>query len=116
MIDRDHHQLSLVRQYALLDASRASVNYRPAPARAEELALMTLMDRQYPSASSREALKTPFYSPRKMKVWLMEHGRRSVLKLFLQLFHITFDEIGVIPQHFREGRQFATIDLGLLRP
>ena len=33
MIDRDH-QLSLVRQCSLLDVSRASVYYRPAPTRA----------------------------------------------------------------------------------
>ncbi len=29
MIDRDHCQLSLVRQCSLLDVSRASVYYRP---------------------------------------------------------------------------------------
>ncbi len=52
MIDRDHRQLSLVRQCSLLNVSRASVYYRPAPSRAEDLELMTLMDRQY--------LKTPF--------------------------------------------------------
>jgi len=62
MIDRDHNQLSLVRQCSLLDVSRASVYYRPAPARAEDLELMALMDRQY--------LKTPFYGSRKMRVWL----------------------------------------------
>ena len=36
MIDRDHQQLSLVRQCILLDVSRASVYYRPVPTRAEE--------------------------------------------------------------------------------
>ena len=56
MIDRDHNQLSLVRQCKLLDVSRAWVYYRPAPARAEDLELMALMDRQY--------LKTPFYGSR----------------------------------------------------
>ena len=50
MIDRDHQQLSLVRQCILLDVSRASY-YRPVPTRAEDLELMALMDRQY--------LKTP---------------------------------------------------------
>ena len=43
MIDRDH-QLSLVRQCSLLDVSRASVYYRPAPTRTEDLELMALMD------------------------------------------------------------------------
>ena len=66
MIDRDHDQLSLVRQCNLLDVSRASVYYRPASARAEDLELMTLMDRQY--------LKTPFYGSRKMKAWLLGEG------------------------------------------
>ena len=66
MIDRDHQQLSLVRQCTLLDVSRASVYYRPVPTRAEDLELMALMDRQY--------LKTPFYGSRKMKAWLLQQG------------------------------------------
>ncbi len=66
MIDRDHDQLSLVRQCNLLDVSRASVYYRPAPPKAEDLELMALMDRQY--------LKTPFYGSRKMKAWLRWQG------------------------------------------
>ena len=66
MIDRDHQQLSLVRQCILLDVSRASVYYRPVPTRAEDLELMVLMDRQY--------LKTPFYGSRKMKAWLLQQG------------------------------------------
>ncbi len=74
MIDRDHRQLSLVRQCSLLNVSRASVYYRPTPTRAEDLELMALMDRQYPSAGSGEALKTPFYGSRKMKAWLLGKG------------------------------------------
>ena len=66
MIDRDHQQLSLVRQCILLDVSRASVYYRPVPTMAEDLELMALMDRQY--------LKTPFYGSRKMKAWLLQQG------------------------------------------
>jgi len=66
MIDRDHRQLSLVRQCSLLDVSRASVYYRLAPPRAEDLELMALMDRQY--------LKTPFYGSRNMRVWLRGQG------------------------------------------
>ena len=66
MIERDPDQLSLVRQCNLLDVSRASVYYRPVPARAEDLELMALMDRQY--------LKTPFYGSRKMKAWLLQQG------------------------------------------
>ncbi len=66
MIDRDHRNLSLVRQCILLDISRASVYYRPVPTRTEDLELMALMDRQY--------LKTPFYGSRKMKAWLLGEG------------------------------------------
>jgi len=66
MIDRDHRQLSLVRQCSLLNVSRASVYYRSVPTRTEDLELMALMDRQY--------LKTPFYGSRKMKVWLLGEG------------------------------------------
>jgi len=66
MIDRDHRQLSLVRQCKLLSVSRAWVYYRPVPVRAEDLELMALMDRQY--------LKNPFYGSRKMKVWLLGEG------------------------------------------
>ena len=59
MIDRQHNQLSLVRQRTLLDISRASVYYQPTPTSTEDLELMSLMDRQY--------LKTPFYGSRRMK-------------------------------------------------
>ena len=47
MIDRDRQQLSLVLRCILLDVSRASMYYRPVPARAVDLELMALMDRQY---------------------------------------------------------------------
>ena len=66
MIDRAHPQVSLSRQCALLDISRASLYYRPVPTSAEDLELMALMDRQY--------LKTPFYGSRRMKVWLLQQG------------------------------------------
>ena len=53
MIDREHHHLSLVRQCTLLDISRGSVYYQPASTGAEDLELMSLLDRQYPSARLR---------------------------------------------------------------
>ena len=67
MIDRKGSKLSLVRQCSLLDISRGSVYYRPTPARAGDLGLMALMDRQY--------MKTPFYGSRRMKVWLTGQGQ-----------------------------------------
>ena len=66
MIDRQGSKLSLVRQCSLLDISRGSVYYRPTPARAGDLDLMALMDRQY--------MKTPFYGSRRMRVWLRGQG------------------------------------------
>ncbi len=66
MIDRKGSKLSLVRQCSLLDISRGSVYYRPTPAKAQDLDLMALMDRQY--------MKTPFYGSRRMRVWLSGQG------------------------------------------
>lgn len=66
MIDREHPELSLVRQCSLLGISRSSLYYQPVPASAEDLELMALMDRQY--------LKTPFYGSRKMTAWLQTQG------------------------------------------
>ena len=66
MIDREHRNLSLVRQCTLLDISRGSVYYQPTSTGAEDLELMNLMDRQY--------LKTPFYGSRRMQVWLQGLG------------------------------------------
>jgi putative transposase len=80
MIDRDHHQLSLVRQCNLLDVSRASVYYRPVPTNAEDLDLMALMDRQY--------LKTPFYGSRRMRAWLLGEGHQVNRKRVRRLMRL----------------------------
>lgn len=66
LIDRDH-QLSLMRQCNLFDVSRASVYYRPARTRSEDLEMRAPMDRQHPWAGSGEALETPFYGSRRMR-------------------------------------------------
>ena len=77
MIDREHQQLSLVRQCTLLRISRGSVYYQPTPPRAEDLELTALMDHQY--------LQTPFYGSRRMQAWLqgLGHpvGRNKVRRL-----------------------------------
>jgi hypothetical protein len=55
MIEREH-ELSLVRQAELLDLSRASLYYEPAPVSEEDLALMRRMDElhlEFPFAGSR---------------------------------------------------------------
>ena len=59
MIDRQYNQLSLVRQCTLLDISRGSVYYQPTPTRTEDLELMSLMDRQYPSGRLRAGSEDP---------------------------------------------------------
>ena len=66
MIDRGHHELSMVRQCELLDISRSSAYYSPVQADEYELELMGLVDKQY--------LLTPFYGSRKMAVWLRGQG------------------------------------------
>ena len=68
MIDRGHHELSVVRQCELLDISRSSAYYSPVRADEYELELMGLVDKQY--------LLTPFYGSRKMAVWLRGQGHQ----------------------------------------
>jgi putative transposase len=80
MIDREHPELSLVRQCSLLRVSRSSLYYQPAPASAEYLELMALMDRQY--------LKTPFYGSRKMTAWLRAQGYQVNRKRVRRLMQV----------------------------
>jgi putative transposase len=80
MINRKHQELSLARQCSLLGISRSSVYYRRVPARAEDLELMALMDRQY--------LKTPFYGSRKMTAWLRAQGYRVNRKRVRRLMRV----------------------------
>tara|TARA_B100000315_G_C14501847_1_gene552733 strand:- start:72 stop:932 length:861 start_codon:yes stop_codon:yes gene_type:complete len=68
MVDRDHAELSVVRQCELLDISRSSVYYSPVQVDEYELELMGLIDKQY--------LQTPFYGSRKICVWLRGQGHQ----------------------------------------
>lgn len=61
-----NHTLSLVSQTALLGLHRSGLYYHPVAVDAEDLLLMSLLDKQY--------LKTPFYGYRKMTVFLQEGG------------------------------------------
>ncbi len=65
MVDKGH-QLSLVSQCELLNLQRSTLYYEPTKVSQEDLALMTLLDKQY--------LKTPFYGYRKMTVFLQKDG------------------------------------------
>jgi putative transposase len=80
MIDRDHPELSVVRQCSLLGISRSSVYYQPAPVSAEDLELMAFLDRQY--------LKTPFYGSRKMTAWLRAQGYQVNRKRVRRLMQV----------------------------
>jgi len=66
VVDRRHPAWSTVRQCALLDISRSSLNYRRKETCPEDLAVMKAMDQQY--------LSTPFYGSRRMRVWLGRQG------------------------------------------
>ena len=66
MVDREHPNLPIVRQCALLGVSRSSLYYRPRAASAEDLSLMGEIDRQY--------LETPFSGSRRMRAWLERQG------------------------------------------
>ena len=68
MVERKHPRLSVTRQCALLEVSRASVYYQPAGVSHDEQELMKLMDRQY--------MATPFYGSRRMTVWLRGQDHR----------------------------------------
>jgi putative transposase len=69
MINFEDPQISVSRQCQLLDLSRSSVYYKPAPLSDEDLWLMRMIDEQY--------LKTPFYGSRSMT----RHWRRLGYKL-----------------------------------
>ena len=65
-VNRDHTELSVVKQCSLLGISRSSVYYQSTSISPEDLELMGLLDRQY--------LKTPYYGSRRMRVWLRTQG------------------------------------------
>jgi len=60
------HSLSLVSQCDLLGLHRSGLYYQPVAVGSEDLALMSLLDKQY--------LKTPFYGYRKMTKFLQGQG------------------------------------------
>lgn len=66
MIEPEHPDLSITRQCTLLGLPRRTYYYQPAPVSAEELALMTAIDKQY--------LITPWYGSRQMTAVLRRQG------------------------------------------
>jgi putative transposase len=65
-VEVGHPELSVRRQCELLGLPRSSLYYRPAPAAAEDLRLMRLIDQQYTAR--------PFYGSRRMTAWLQTQG------------------------------------------
>jgi putative transposase len=80
MIDRTH-ELSLTRQAELLELSRASIYYEPAPASAADLRLMRRIDELH--------LEWPFLGSRMMRDQLLRDaftvGRRHVATLMREM-------------------------------
>lgn len=68
MIEKDHPQLSLVRQCGLVGIARSSYYYEPRPESTFNLDLMRQIDAQY--------LKTPWYGSRQMTRHLRRQGHR----------------------------------------
>lgn len=66
LIEREHPQISLVRQCQLLGLSRSGLYYHPRGQSVENLLLMRLIDEQ--------CTNTPFFGYRKVTVWLREQG------------------------------------------
>jgi len=80
MVDRRYPALSTVRQCALLNISRSSLNYRRKGTCPEDLAVMKQIDEQY--------LATPFYGSRRIKVWLGRQGHTVNRKRVQRLMRV----------------------------
>jgi putative transposase len=66
MIDRNHPDMSIVKQCELLIIHRSSLYYSPLHESEENLSIMKKMDKQY--------YKTPFYGVLKLTSWLRSMG------------------------------------------
>lgn len=66
MIERNHPEISVRRQCALIGMNRTSLYYQPAGESADNLRLMRLIDVQY--------IKTPFYGWPRMTAYLRSQG------------------------------------------
>ncbi len=107
IVRREDPQLSLVRRCALLGISRSSMYYQPAQAKAEDLEMIALMDRQY--------LKALFYGSRRMTAWLRVQGyqinRRRVRRL---LWLMGVESIYQRPNTSRPSPEHRVYPLGMV--
>jgi putative transposase len=81
LVERDHRQLSVRRQCALLGLCRSSLYYEAAQETAENLRLMRRIDREYTAH--------PFLGSRRLTKWLQEQGevvnRKRVQRLMRRM-------------------------------
>jgi putative transposase len=84
MVERVNPVLPVSQQCRLLAVSRSAVYRKPAEVSAEDLAIMTLIDRQY--------LARPYYGSRRMAAWLATQGHvvnRKRVQRLMRLLGLT---------------------------
>jgi putative transposase len=77
MVEKDHPQISIVRQCKLLNLNRSTLYYTPSEESKENMELMDLLDKQYQS--------TPFYGEKRLLAKLREKGYKINLKRLRRL-------------------------------
>ena len=80
MVERMNPALPISQQCRLLALPRSSVYRKPVEVRAEDLAIMALIDRRY--------LARPYYGSRRMAAWLATHGHRVNRKRVQRLMRL----------------------------
>jgi len=80
MIEKDHPQLSIVKQCELLEISRSGFYYQPVPETEENLSIMRWLDEQY--------FKTPFYGVERLLVLLIVMGYKLNHKRLRRLMRL----------------------------
>jgi len=80
MIEREHTELSVRRQCALIGLNRSSFYYQPGGESAYNLRLMRLLDEQY--------TRTPFYGWPRMTAWLRREGHEVNAKRVRRLMRV----------------------------
>ncbi len=80
LIEKEHRELSVVRQCGLLEVSRSGVYYEPVKEGAENLAIMRWLDEQY--------LRIPFYGVERLVVLLVVLGYKINRKRLRRLMKL----------------------------
>ncbi len=80
LIEKDHFELSIVRQCELLQVSRSGLYYQPVAESEENLAIMRTLDEQY--------FKTPFYGVERLLPLLVGLGYPINRKRLRRLMHL----------------------------